>query len=70
MVEEIIRIKGLETIKSIEPEKNRINQTLNYEQKHFHLAQRTIATRGYLEAITWSFTNEKTNNYFLNSKNQ
>ena len=68
LVEEIIRIKGLETIKSIEPEKNRINQTLNYEQKHFHLTQRTIATRGYLEAITWSFTNEKTNNYFLNSK--
>ena len=68
LVEEIIRIKGLEKIQSIEPEKKRINQTLNNQQKHFHLAQRSIAAKGYLEAITWSFTNENTNNYFLNSK--
>ena len=68
LVEEIIRIKGLESIKSIEPEKKRINQTLNNEQKHFHLIQRSIAAKGYLEAITWSFANEKINNLFLNSK--
>ena len=68
LVEEIIRIKGLDSIKSIEPEKNRLNQTLNYEQKHFHLAQRSVAARGYLEAITWSFTNEKINNHFLNNR--
>ena len=67
LVEEIIRIKGLERIKSIEPKKIRSNQTLNNEQKHFHLTQRSIAAKGYLEAITWSFTNEKINNYFLNS---
>ena len=68
LVEEIIRIKGLESIESIEPQKNRINPTLNNKQKHFHLAQRSIATKGYLEAITWSFANEKINNHFLNSK--
>ncbi len=68
LVEEIIRIKGLETIKSIEPLKKRNNATLNNYQKHFHLIQRSIAAKGYLEAITWSFTNEKINNYFLNSK--
>ena len=59
IVEEIIRIKGLEAIKSVEPQKNRTNQTLNNEQKHFHLTQRSIAAKGYLEAITWSFTNQR-----------
>ncbi len=68
LVEEIIRIKGLESINSIEPVKNRINSTLNNQQKHFHLIQRSIAAKGYLEAITWSFANEKTNNHFLNYK--
>ena len=68
LVEEIIRIKGLESIKSIEPEKIRVNQTLNNQQRHFHLIQRSIAAKGYLEAITWSFSNEKINNLFLNSK--
>ncbi len=68
LVEEIIRIKGLESIKSIEPEKIRTKPTLNNNQKHFHLTQRSIASKGYLEAITWSFTNEKINNHFLNSK--
>ena len=68
LVEEIIRIKGLESIKSIEPEKIRVNQTLNNQQRHFHLIQRSIASKGYLEAITWSFSNEKINNLFLNSK--
>ena len=68
LVEEIIRIKGLDSIKSIEPSKIRNNQTLNNHQKHFHLTQRSIAGKGYLEAITWSFANEKVNNHFLNSK--
>ncbi len=68
LVEEIIRIKGLDSINSIEPVKNRINPTLNNQQKHFHLIQRSIAAKGYLEAITWSFANEKTNNHFLNYK--
>ena len=68
LVEEIIRIKGLDSIVSIDPEKNRINKTLNNQQKHFHLTQRSIAAKGYLEAITWSFSNEKINNHFLNSK--
>ena len=27
-----------------------------------------MAARGYLEAITWSFTNEKINNHFLNNR--
>ena len=64
LVEEIIRIKGLDKLKSIEPEKIRLKPTLNYLQRHFHLAQRAVASKGYFETITWSFTDEKINNKF------
>ena len=64
LVEEIIRIKGLDKIQSVEPEKKRIKPTLDFFQRHFHLAQRSIASKGYLEAITWSFTDQKANNSF------
>ena len=64
LVEEVIRIVGFEKIKSIEPEKKRTKPTLNYFQKHFHLAQRSVASKGYLETITWSFTDDKINSKF------
>ncbi len=64
LVEEIIRIKGFDTIQSVAPEKKRLKPTLNFFQKHFHLAQRSIASKGYLEAITWSFTDANINNKF------
>ena len=69
LVEEVIRIKGFDKINSIKPEKERLKATLNYIQRHFHLAQRSVASKGYLEAITWSFTDERINKFFLaNSK--
>ena len=37
---------------------------MNFFQKHFHLAQRSVASKGYYEAITWSFSDEKTNDKF------
>ena len=64
LVEEVIRISGFDNIKSIEPEKVRIKPTLNFYQKHFHLAQRSVASKGYFETITWSFSDEKINNKF------
>ena len=64
LVEEIIRIFGFENIKSIEPEKVRTKPTLNFYQKHFHLAQRAVASKGYYETITWSFSDEKINDKF------
>ena len=64
LVEEIIRIKGFDKIQSVEPEKKRLKPTLDLFQRHFHLAQRSIASKGYLEAITWSFTDQKINNSF------
>ena len=64
LVEEVIRILGFENIKSIEPEKVRTKPTLNFYQKNFHLAQRSVASKGYFETITWSFSDEKINDKF------
>ena len=65
IVEELVRIKGYDQIKMIEPEKVRKKKTLNQIQKLFHFLQRSIASKGYLEAITWSFTDSKINQLFL-----
>ena len=64
IIEELIRIKGFNKIKLIKPEKNRIKETLNYKQKLFHLSQRSLASKGYLEAVTWSFTDSKIDKQF------
>ena len=59
LIEELIRIKGFDKIETIEPKKIRSNDTLDYRQKIFHLSQRAISNKGYLEAVTWSFTDKK-----------
>ncbi len=64
LVEEVTRILGFDNIKSIEPEKIRLKPTLNFYQKHFHLSQRSVASKGYYETITWSFSDEKINDKF------
>ena len=64
LIEELIRIKGFKNIKLIEPERKRENDTLDYKQKLFHLSQRSLASKGYLETVTWSFTDSKIDNLF------
>ena len=64
IVEELVRISGYKNIKIIDPIKERNKPTLNRSQKLFHFLQRSIASKGYLEAITWSFTDSKFNNFF------
>ena len=64
MVEEQLGINGLNTITLIEPEKKRTQETLNFNQKLFHLSQRSLATKGYMEAVTWSFTDSKVDKQF------
>lgn len=64
IVEEIVRIKGYENIKTLDPEKTRIKPTLNKRQKLFHFLQRSVASKGYYETVTWSFTDSKINNFF------
>ena len=64
VVEELARIKGYDKIKTIEPEKVRLTPTLNKTQKLFHFLQRAVASKGYHEVVTWSFTDNKFNNLF------
>ncbi len=64
IIEELIRIKGFNNIKLVNPERKRENETLNFKQKLFHLSQRSLASKGYLESVTWSFTDSKIDKQF------
>jgi len=64
LIEELIRIKGFDKIQLIEPKKRRDKETLNFKQKLFHLSQRALATKGYMETITWSFTDSNIDKQF------
>jgi phenylalanyl-tRNA synthetase beta chain len=64
IVEELVRISGYDKIKTINPIKERNKSTLNQSQKLFHFLQRSVASKGYLEAITWSFTDSNYNEHF------
>ena len=64
IVEELVRITGYQKINVIEPIKKRNKSTLTQSQKLFHFLQRAIASKGYLEAITWSFTDSNYNDLF------
>ena len=70
IVEELVRISGYDKIRIIDPIKKRKKSTLNKSQKLFHFLQRSIASKGYLEAITWSFTDSNYNNYFRDAKKE
>ncbi len=64
IVEEIVRIKGFNNIRTLEPDKTRFKASLNKQQKLFHFLQRSVASKGYFETVTWSFTDSKLNNLF------
>ncbi len=64
LIEELIRIKGFNNIKLIEPSKKRTQDTLTFKQKLFHLSQRSLASKGYIEIVTWSFTDSKIDKQF------
>ncbi len=64
VVEELVRISGYSKINTIDPIKKRVKATLSHPQKLFHFLQRSIASKGYLEVITWSFTDSRYNDYF------
>ncbi len=70
LIEELARIKGYNKVPLINPEKENIKDTLNYKQKIFHFTQRSVASRGYTEAVTWSFTDSKTDNLFTELKSE
>ena len=70
VIEELVRIYGYNKIQIIEPEKIRKKSTLNNKQRLFHFLQRSIASKGFLETITWSFTNSKINQLFSEDKKE
>jgi len=70
LIEELTRIKGYDKVPLINPEKENIKDTLNKKQKLFHFAQRSVASKGYTEAVTWSFTDSSVDNLFSNLKNE
>jgi phenylalanyl-tRNA synthetase beta chain len=68
VVEELVRVYGYNKIKTIEPEKIKTKPTLTKSQRLFHFLQRSLASKGYFETITWSFTDSKINDLFLENK--
>jgi len=70
LIEELTRIKGYDKVPLINPEKENIKDTLNSKQKLFHFAQRSVASKGYTEAVTWSFTDSKIDTLFSELKNE
>ena len=70
LIEELIRIKGYDQINLINPEKENIKNTLTYKQKLFHFSQRSVASKGFTEAITWSFTDSKVDSFFSELKKE
>ncbi len=70
LVEELIRIKGFKNIKLISPERKRENETLDFKQKLFHLSQRSLATKGFLESVTWSFTDSNVDGQFAKGEKE
>jgi len=70
LIEELTRITGYDKVPLINPEKENIKDTLNYKQKLFHFVQRSVASKGYTEAVTWSFTDSKTDSLFSELKNE
>jgi len=70
IVEEIVRIKGYDQIKTELPEKVRKKPTLNKRQKLSHFLKRSVASKGYYETVTWSFTDSKINQLFKEDKNE
>jgi len=68
LIEELTRIKGYDKVPLINPEKESIKDALNYKQKLFHFVQRSVASKGYTEAVTWSFTDSKINTLFSELK--
>ena len=70
LIEELVRIKGYKKIPLISPEKENIKEALNDRQKLFHFSQRAVASKGFTEAITWSFTDSKVDSIFSELKDE
>ena len=70
LIEELVRIKGYNKIPLIDPKKESIKETLSNKQKLFHFTQRSVASKGFTEAVTWSFTDSRVDNFFSELKEE
>ncbi len=70
LIEELARIKGYDRVPLIKPEKDNVKDTLNNKQKLFHFSQRSVASKGYIETVTWSFTDSKIDKFFSELKGE
>jgi phenylalanyl-tRNA synthetase beta chain len=70
LIEELARIKGYDKVPLINPKKENVKDTLNYKQKLFHFSQRSVASKGFTETITWSFTDSKIDTLFSELENE
>ena len=69
-MEELIRILGYDKIQLIKPEVDSPKNILTIKQKLHRFTQRSIANKGFMETITYSFTNSKIDTLFgLHNKN-
>jgi phenylalanyl-tRNA synthetase beta chain len=59
IVEEILRIYGFNQIPLTDVSDNNKKAVLSLKLKSFYKIKRAIANTGYLEAVTWSFMDEK-----------
>ena len=64
IVEELIRIRGYDKIQLIKPEMDSSKDVLTGKQKLHRFAQRSVANKGFMETITYSFTNSKIDSLF------
>ena len=43
---------------------------MDFKQKLFHLSQRSLATKGFLESVTWSFTDSNVDGQFAKGEKE
>ena len=66
LIEELTRIKGYDKVPLINPKKENIKDTLNYKQKLFHFAQRSVASKVILKQLPGHLQIQKRILYFQN----
>jgi phenylalanyl-tRNA synthetase beta chain len=66
LVEEVLRVHGFDTIPVVplERETSLPNVAVSLEQRRESLARKILATRGMLEAVTWSFVSAEEAGHF------
>ena len=55
LVEEVVRIVGIDNVKAVPFQRDPQTPVLTLIQKRTRLARRALASRGLVEAVTWSF---------------